>query len=716
MKLTTFILLVFTMHISANGLSQNVTLAVTNISVQRVLKQISRQTGVSIIYNESYFDDSDRVTLHVDNMPIEDVLNLCLEGNDYSYVIENGMIIIRKDKDLQSGQQDKTVKGKITDSEGKPLPGATITVVGTTRGVITDIDGTYSIEANPTDKLVFSFIGMESQIVDVGNQKTINVQMKDKSQELEDVTVVAFGKQKKESVIGSISTVKPAELKVPSSNLTTALSGRIAGIISYQRSGEPGQDNADFFVRGITTFGTNTNPLILIDGIELSSTDLARLQPDDIASFSIMKDATATALYGARGANGVILVTTKQGIEGPAKISVRLENSFSMPTTDIEFADPVTYMKLHNEAILTRDPGGTLLYSQEKIENTEAGMNPVIYPANDWKEMLFKNYTTNQRANLSVTGGGGVARYYVAAAFNRDNGILKVDKRNNFNNNIAINNYTLRANVNIDIFKTTEMIVRLHGNFEDYSGPISGGAEMYRLMVHSNPVLFPAYFPIDEEHRYVKHIMFGNYENSYTNPYAEMVKGYKDKSRSQMLAQVELKQDLSALTKGLSVRGMVNITRLAQFSVTRAYNPFFYQIGSYSRQTGDYSLTQTNVGTEYLGYSEVADDRVMNSTFYFEGMANYDRDFSEKHSVSGLLVFMARQSMNANTGSLQLSLPSRNLGLSGRMTYSYDRRYFAEFNFGYNGSERFDAEHRFGFFPFSGSCLEHFQRKFLETN
>lgn len=702
MKLTTFILLVFTLHISASGLSQNVTLAVKNMSVQKVLRQISRQTGVSIIYNESYFDDSDRVTLDVDHMPIEDVLKLCLEGNDYSPVINNGMILIRKNNDPQPKQDDKFIKGKVDDIEGKPLPGATITVVGTTRGVITDTDGTYSIEAGPRDKLVFSFIGMESQIIDVGIQKIINVQLKEKSEELEDVTVVAFGKQKKESVIGSITTVKPAELKVPSSNLTTALSGRVAGIISYQRSGEPGQDNADFFVRGITTFGTNTNPLILIDGIELSSADLARLQPDDIASFSIMKDATATALYGARGANGVILVTTKQGVEGPAKISVRLENSFSKPTTNIEFADPVTYMKLQNEAILTRDPGGTLLYSQEKIENTEAGMTPIIYPANDWKKMLFRDFTTNQRANLSVNGGGGVARYYVAAAFNRDNGILKVDKRNNFNNNIAINNYTLRANVNIDIFKTTELIVRLHGNFEDYSGPISGGAEMYRLMVHSNPVLFPAYFPVDEEHKHVKHIMFGNYENSYTNPYAEMVKGYKDKSRSQMLAQVELKQDLSALTKGLSLRGMMNITRLAQFSVTRAYEPFFYQIGSYNRQTGKYSLTQTTVGTEYLGYAEVDNDRVMNSTFYFEGMANYNRDFTDKHSVSGLLVFMARQSMDANSGSLQLSLPSRNLGLSGRMTYSYDHRYFAEFNFGYNGSERFDANHRFGFFPSAG--------------
>jgi TonB-dependent SusC/RagA subfamily outer membrane receptor len=192
------------------------------------------------------------------------------------------------------------------------------------------------------------------------------VSLKPKTNELDEVTIVAFGKQKKESVIGSITTVNVKDLKIPSSNLTTALAGNMAGIIAYQRSGEPGQDNADFFVRGITTFGANTSPLILIDNVELTTTDLARLQPDDIASFSIMKDATATALYGARGANGVILVTTKQGTEGPVKISVRVENSVSAPTRNVKFTDPVTYMKLHNEAVLTRDPRGNCLTVRKK--------------------------------------------------------------------------------------------------------------------------------------------------------------------------------------------------------------------------------------------------------------------------------------------------------------------------------------------------------------
>ena len=598
--------------------------------------------------------------------------------------------------------QQVQIRGKVIEAgTNEPLPGVSILIENSTRGVTTDLDGTFEIRATPTDRLVFSFIGMESQTIEVGTQTYIEIAMRPAVSELEEVTVVAFGKQKKESVIGSITTVNPKELKTPSSNLTTALAGNMAGVIAYQRSGEPGQDNADFFVRGITTFGTNTNPLILIDGVELTSADLARLRPDDIQSFSVLKDATATALYGARGANGVILVTTKQGVEGPAKISFRFENSVSAPTQNIDLADPITYMKMHNEAVLTRDPLGVIEYSQEKIEMTEAGKYPLIYPANDWKKMLFKDYTMNQRFNLNVSGGGGVARYYVAGSFYRDNGILNVDKRNNFNNNIVIDNYDLRSNVNIDITKITELIVRLSANFEDYKGPLQGGAEMYNLMVHSNPVLFPPFYPAVDDFKFAKHILFGNYKNSKINPYAEMVRGYKEKSRSQILAQLELNQKLDFITEGLSARGMLNVGRLSQFGVNRSYNPFYYEISIYNRLNGDYKLFETNVGTEYLGYYELNEDRKQSSSFYFEGALNYDRDF-DKHHVSSLLILQARETLNANEGSLQLSLPSRNIGLSGRATYSYDNRYFSEFNFGYNGSERFDKAHRFGFFPSAG--------------
>lgn len=617
---------------------------------------------------------------------------------------------------LDTGSLQSTVLGLIVDTAGNPLRGVTVSVKGNgNMATTTDQNGRYVLAVPGDAVLQFTMVGYQTQEASVDNRSEINVVLKMGSSTLDDVVVVGFGRQQRTALVGSVTTIKPGNLRVPSSNLTTALAGQAAGVIAYQRSGEPGQDNADFFVRGITTFGTNTRPLILIDGIELSANDLARLRPDDIQSFSILKDATATALYGARGANGVILVITKQGKEGPAKISLRVENSISAPTRTVDVADPVTYMKMNNEAILTRDPLGTILYSQEKIEMTEAGKSPLIYPSNDWNSMLFKDYTMNQRSNLNISGGGGVARYYVAGSFNHDNGILKVDKHNNFNNNISINNYDLRSNVNIDVTKTTELIIRLSANFEEYKGPLTGGADMYNLMVHSNPVLFPAYYPKDEDFQYANHILFGNWNNSKINPYAEMVRGYKERSRSQILAQVELKQNLNFITKGLSARGMLNLGRLSQFAVNRSYNPFYYQISNYNRLTGDYKLTESQIGTEYLGYGELPSERSQYSTFYFEGSLNHTRTFG-KHNINNMLVFQARQTLTANAGSLQLSLPSRNLGLAGRSTYSYDQRYFAEFNFGYNGSERFDKNNRFGFFPSAGAAWLISNERFWEDN
>lgn len=600
--------------------------------------------------------------------------------------------------------QTKTVKGVIYEEEtGEPMPGATVSVEGSTRGVMTDLDGSFELTGvKPTDKLKFECLGKETQVLQVGTMTNFVVKLKNAANELDEVTVVAFGKQRKESVIGSISTVDVKTLKVPSSNLTTALAGNVAGVIAYQRTGEPGQDNADFFVRGITTFGANTSPLILIDNIELTSTDLARLQPDDIESFSIMKDATATALYGARGANGVIFVTTKRGQEGPAKIFARVETSISAPTDVVELADPVTYMKSYNEAISTRDPLGELMYTYDKIEQTgKPDANRLIYPANDWYDMLFKDFATSYRANVSARGGGKVATYYVSGAYTEDTGVLKVDKRNSFNNNIDDKNYTLRSNVDINVTPTTKLAVRLTGNFRDYQGPLNGGSDVYRQVMHSDPVLFPAYYPVDDEHVGIQHIMFGNYEDgSYINPYANLVKGYKNYQRSQMIAAVQLEQDLKFITKGLSFMTLFNLTRLSEFTVNRQFNPYWYRLDRYDSYTGEYHVNRINEnGTDYLTYSESG--KTVKNTMYSETRLNYNRSFG-KHDVTGLLVLTASESLTANAGSLQLSLPSRNAGLSGRFTYGFDKRYFIEYNFGYNGSERFHKSHRWGFFPSAG--------------
>jgi len=546
---------------------------------------------------------------------------------------------------------------------------------------------------------------MESVEQPVGDQDRFLITLGKQAEQLEDVTVVAFAKQKKESVIASITTIKPAELKIPSSNLTTSLAGKMSGIISYQRSGEPGQDNAQFFVRGVTTFGYKKDPLILIDGVELTSEDLARMQPDDISSFSIMKDATATSLYGARGANGVIYVTTKEGVEGRARVNLRYETSLSRPTQNIELADPITYMQLHNEAVKTRDPLGLLPYSLEKVEKTIEGSDPVLYPTTDWYNELFKKHTINHRLNFSVNGGGKVARYYLAATMNRDFGVLKVDNKNNFNNNIDLKKYNLRANINLNLTETTQAKFIFNTTFDDYTGPIDGGSEMYRKVMRSNPVYFRPYYEPDSRNEFTKHILFGNYgEGNYFNPYADMVKGYKDYSRNRTLAQFEISQDLSFITEGLSVRAMGNANRYSYFDVSRAYNPFFYNPIADPLGNEHYLLMPLNIeeGTEYLGFNPGTKD--INSSYYVEAVAQYNREFSEKHGVSGLLVFTMREELYANpsVSNLQLSLPYRNMGISGRFTYSYDNRYFTEFNFGYNGSERFSETERFGFFPSAG--------------
>ena len=628
------------------------------------------------------------------------LLILCFSGAPFFPVVEhiNATVYVTTTVD----QQKKEVKGTIYDETNAPVAGATVVVKSSTRGCITDIDGKFSISVNIGDELLVSFLGYQTENVKITTNNDYTVHLKPKVDELDEVTVVAFAKQKKESVISSVTTVKPSELKVPSSNLTTALAGRMSGVIAYQTSGEPGKDDASFFIRGVTTFGYAASPLILIDNVELPTADLARLNVDDIASFSIMKDATATALYGARGANGVILVTTKEGKEGKATVNIRIENSVSTPVRTIETADPITYMQLHNEAVKTRNPLGVLPYSQSKIDNTIRNLNSYAFPAVDWYDEMFKKYTMNQRVTANISGGGNVARYYIAASFFNDNGVLNVDKQNNFNSNISLKKYSVRSNININLTKTTEAIIRVNGSFDDYRGPIDGGDALYNKVMKTSPVLFPKSFPNVGEYTNNTHLMFGNYgDGTYINPYADMVKGYKDYSRTSIVAQGELKQSLDFITKGLNVRGLISTTRYVYSDVSRYYNPYYYAMGAYDQSKNTYSLTllNPNGGTEYLNYNEGAKD--VTTTNYMEAAMSYNRDFDE-HGISGMLVFTRRTQQNSNAGDLQKSLPYKNQGLSGRFTYSYDKRYFAEFNFGYNGSERFAENERYGFFPSFG--------------
>ncbi|HLR31527.1 MAG TPA: TonB-dependent receptor, partial [Fodinibius sp.] len=642
---------------------------------------------------------------------IFEALDTLLKGTNLEVVLapDRDILIIRQKLSQNLKAQLETVTGTVTDAQsGETLPGVNVMVKGTNTGTSTEEKGYYELNVpSLQDTLIFTFVGYERQEVPIAGRTEINIELAPKTVEGEEMVVVAFGEQEKEDVIGAVTSVSSDDLQKASSggNLTTSLAGQMAGVISYQRSGEPGQDNADFFIRGVTTFGYKQDPLILIDDIEVSSTELARLEPDDIASFSILKDATATSLYGSRAANGVILIKTKQGYQGEPTISVRMENSISMPTQEINLADPITYMQLHNEAALTRDPLAILPYSDRKIDNTRSNVDSYMYPSTNWREALFKDYAMNQRINLNVRGGGSVARYYVAGSVDQDNGVLKVDNRNNFNNNINLKNYNLRSNVDISLTNTTDIAVKLSGDFDDYQGPLEGGAEIYEMVMRTDPVRFPPVYPKDSEHQYVDHPMFGNYEEGGTymlNPYAEMVRGYRHYNRSVMSAQFEAEQDFSFLTEGLKLSGMLNIRREAFSEVSRSYDPFWYSASSFDQATGNYQINLLNQGegTEYLSYNPGSETVV--SSFYMQSKLNYQNSFLSKHDISGLLVFTARNEVASNASDLQSSLPRRNVNLAGRATYTYDSRYYAEFNFGYNGSERFHRDFRFGFFPSVG--------------
>ncbi len=626
---------------------------------------------------------------------------------------------------IQAQTRVKTVAGTVVDTLGKAMAGVNIVSLSDrAKATSTDASGKFVLEASEGTTLKFTLVGYTEHLEIVPTDRSIlNVVMRESSDGIDEVVVTALGqKQRREAIVGAVTTVKPGELRIPASNLTNAMAGKIAGVIAFQPSGQPGLDNSNFFIRGVTTFGYKRDPLILIDNTEMTANDLARLQVDDIESFSVLKDASATSLYGARGGNGVILVKTKEGREGKASIGLRMEQSISQPVRSLELADPVTYMMLYNEAMITRNPLAPRPYSQNKIANTLATMNghpdsnPYVYPAVDWLDMLFKKRTTTERINLNVSGGGGVAKYYVAGSLSNDNGILRNDIRNNNNSNVNFKNYQLRSNVNINLSPSTEMIVRLSGNFNEYTGPMtftenSYGTDLYNLATHTSPVDFPAYYLPDAANQQTNHILFGNEPDGpgstnlrFSNPYAALLRGNQRYSESRMLAQFELNQSLRFITEGLNFHATASTNRYAIFRSTLAYAPFYYNIQTYDRASDEYTLnwinSQPDQAREYLNYYNNGNN--LSTFLYLQGTLDYNRAIGENHNVSAALIYSQQQTLNGNANSLFNSLPFRNLNLAGRATYSYSNRYFFEFNFGYNGSERFSENHRYGFFPTIG--------------
>lgn len=615
--------------------------------------------------------------------------------------------------------QEKSVFGIVKSADdGTALPGATVSVAHKTHQTLTDKNGEFKINAAKGDTIVFSYVGRKPHTEVVSDKAVLEIVLYNAANPMDEVTVVAFGKQKKSSVVGAVTTVNTKDLRIPSSNLTSAFAGRIPGVVSYQVSGEPGADNAQFFVRGVTTFGYQASPLILIDGFESTTDNLARLQPDDIESFSIMKDALATVLYGARGANGIIIVNTKSGKEGPIALNARFDVNVSTPTRTISMLDGVQYMRLYNEARISRNPQLGAFYSEQKIQSTESGENPMIFPNIDWYSALFKRSTRNAKANLNISGGGQVATYYVSVGADNESGLLNVDKRNNFNNNIKISRYSIRSNVIFKLTPTTKLDTRIQGRFDGFNGPFVSASDIFRTVMNSNPVDFPAVYEPDSANTFTEHTLFGSsfvLGSLKSNPYAEMVRGYEDRNETNITAQATLMQDLDFITKGLKFQGKVSATTWSKYASRRTYLPYYYDLESYNQVTKEYKLFPLNStsGRPYLGNVDPVRDA--DGHYYFEARLNWDK-IIDKHSISVMTVGTMEEKLltSGNSTSIYETLPERNMGNSGRLNYTYNNRYYLEFAYAYNGSEKFTGEKQFGFFPSVGGGWTVSKEKFWE--
>ncbi|MDR1594536.1 MAG: TonB-dependent receptor [Prevotellaceae bacterium] len=613
--------------------------------------------------------------------------------------------------------QTKTITGRVKDAtDNSPLSGVAIQVKNTSIGTVTGDLGEFSITAGESDTLVFSLVGMKEVRQYVGQNSVFEIVMATDEAELDEITVVAFGQQKKSSVVSSITTIKPSELRVSAYNLTSSFAGKIPGMISFQTSGEPGADLAQFFVRGVTTFGYTQSPLILIDGFESSTYELARLQVDDIESFSIFKDASASALYGARGANGVLYVITKSGQSSGISINARVDTHIATPTKMIEMVDAIDYMHLYNEGLLTRSPYAGKYYSEQVIESTRNNENPMIFPNVDWYGELFKQTTVNKRANINLSGGGNVARFYVSGGFENENGLLKNDSHNKFNSNISINRVHMRSNVIFNITKTTSLDTRIQAEFESYNGPFEEASTIFDKVMNVNPVDFPAFYEPDEANKYTTHTLFGSTlvgDNIKENPYAEMVKGYRTKNINIVTMMATIRQDFDFLVKGLKFEGKGSVKTDGASTQKRSFKPFYYSVEQYNQVTQEYKLFGLNRLAGSTSISDMDVEHGRNASYYFEGRFNWNRVFGV-HSAGAMVVGTLQQTSNLVAGTIFAALPARNAGVSGRVTYDYDNRYFTEFNFGYNGSEKFTGEKRFGFFPSIGVAWMTSNEKFWE--
>lgn len=593
-------------------------------------------------------------------------------------------------------QRGRTITGTVTDAaDGSPLIGVNIRVKGTQTGVITDIDGHYSIDVKDSKAiLVLSYIGYKTREVPVEDLGVINIRMQSEDEMLDEVVIVGSGTQKKVSVTGSIVSVKGSELKAPSSSLTSSLAGRLPGLFVNTSSGEPGSQS-NFYIRGISTFGGRTTPLILMDDVEISASDLNNVPAETIESFTVLKDASATAIYGARGANGVMLITTKSGMENSkTKVGITVENTFHTPMNFPEFVDGATWMEMYNEAQLTRNPGSTVQYSDGLIENTRSGVNPYLYPDVNWGDLIFRDMAMSQRANINVSGGGSRVTYYMSLNINHDTGLLNSPQIYSWDNNINNLAYNFQNNIQVKLTSTTKVRLNMNAQIRKNRGPNYSTSSLFQQTLYANPINFPAYYPAQEGDT---HVRFGNAyragNTTYSNPYANMVSSFAESNVNTLNTTLRIDQDLSFITEGLSANALINFKNYSSSSYNRSIQPYYYKAIESSYDPANPNVYQFErigtSGTEYISQSGISKNG--DNTLALQFQLDWKRRFG-LHNVAAMVQYMQREYRSG-------VLPNRNQGVSGRVTYDFDQRYLAEFNFGYNGTERLARDDRFEFFP-----------------
>ena len=686
--------------------AQTVTKAFRSVPLKTVLEEVERQTGYSILFENEDVDVSRPVTATFKDATLQTVLDTVLDKS-LRYTVKGGgkLVTISRRSPVSAPTApngEMTVAGTVISSaDNQPIVGANIYVEGTNVGTTTDAGGNYKLTVPASAKTVtVSFLGYDTKKISVRDIHLFKlITLADASNKLEDVVVVGFGVQKKESLVGAVQSVKPSDLQTSSSNLSTSFSGKIAGVIAVQKSGEPGADGANFWIRGISTFGSGQSPLRILDGVEITNQMLNNIPPETIESFSVLKDATATALYGSRGANGVMIITTKNGRDSEKMtINLRAEFGASAPTRVPKVADGITYMETFNEARTTR--GEKPYYSNEKIMGTKLGLDPYVYPNVDWYDMLFKDCTFNQNFNFNMTGGAKKIDYFLNASVYNENGIMRKPEASKFDTNINAQKYLFQANVSADATKTTRVSLKMNTQLHYRHAPIQSVSDLFAYAMTGMPCEFPATLPGEESDTFVR---FGtnNAWNSgfFTNPYAQLCRGYGDQFRGHFTSALTVNQNLDFITKGLSATGMATFYNRVYSAVYRSFTPFMYQLTDYNiDEAGNYSYTSnsTNTGTTYLGTTRGKDGY---RELAFQAKIDYARTFG-KHDVGATIVYMQKErNMNISDEQEYAALPYRQQGLAGRVTYGFDKRYLFEANFGYNGSENFAAGKRFGFFP-----------------